>query len=75
VAVEAANQVITGSQVQDFKLTLDLAGFQRGGILTVTAEGYVSLAEFPIVSQTLGQRIKLNWQAHALIEPYRSRSQ
>jgi Flp pilus assembly protein TadG len=74
-ASQAAGEAIKNSQVQDFKLSIDLAGFQRGGILTVTAEGYVDLAPFPIVSQTLGQRIKLTWQAHALIEPYRSRSQ
>ena len=73
-ADQAASEAMKGSQVQDFRLTLDVAGFQRGGILTVTAEGYLSLAEFPIVSQALGQRIKLTWQARALIEPYRSRS-
>ena len=73
-AYQAAGEAMTGSRVQDFHLALDLAGFQRGGILTVTAEGYLSLAEFPIVSQALGQRIKLTWQAQALIEPYRSRA-
>ncbi len=74
VAGQAAAEAMAGSQVQDFKLTVDLAGFQRGGILTVTAEGYLNLSEFPIVSQVLGQRVKLSWQSRALIEPYRSRS-
>ena len=74
-ADQAAKEAINGSQVQDFHLTVDLAGFQRGGILSVTAEGFLDLAEFPIVAQTLGGRIKLTWQAHALIEPFRSRSQ
>ena len=73
-ADQAAKEAIESSQVQDFHLTVDLAGFQRGGILTITAEGYVNLAAFPIVSQTLGQRLKLSWQARALIEPYRSRT-
>ncbi len=73
-ASQAAAEAMAGSQVKDFHLTVDLAGFQRGGILTVTAEGYLTLAEFPIVSQVLGQRVKLSWESRALIEPYRSRS-
>jgi len=69
----AAQEAVQGSQVEGFGLTLDTAGFQRGGTLTATADGYVSLGSFPIVSQVLGQRVRLSWQAHALIEPYRSR--
>ena len=70
----AAQEAVQGSQVEGFHLTLDTAGFQRGGTLTATAEGYVSLGSFPVVSQVLGQRVRLSWQAHALIEPYRSRA-
>jgi membrane-associated protease RseP (regulator of RpoE activity) len=73
-ADDAARQAVQGSQLSDFHLALDTAGFERGGTLTATAEGYVSLGGFPIVSQVLGQRVKLTWQAHALIEPYRSRA-
>ena len=72
-ADDAARQAVQGSQLQDFHLALDTAGFDRGGTLTATADGYVSLGGFPIVSQVLGRRVKLTWQAHALIEPYRSR--
>jgi len=70
----AARDVARGSQVQDLQVTVDTGSFQRGSPLTVTAHGYVSLAAFPIVSQVLGQRVALTWQAHALIEPYRSRT-
>lgn len=70
----AAEEAVKGSQVQDFKLTLETNGFQRGGTLTATGDGYVSLAAFPIVSQVLGKRVHLKWQSHALVEPYRSRT-
>ena len=70
----SAAEAIKGSQVEDFKLTIESGGFQRGGTLTATADGYVSLAAYPIVAQVLGRRIELKWQAHALIEPYRSRT-
>ena len=72
-ANDAAQQAVQGSQLQDLSLTLDTGGFQRGGTLTATATGDVSLGEFPIISQVLGQRVRLTWQSHALIEPYRSR--
>lgn len=72
-ADDAARQAVHGSQLQDFHLALETAGFERGGTLTASAEGYVSLGAFPIVSQVLGRRVRLTWQAHALIEPYRSR--
>jgi len=70
----SAGEAIKGSQVEDFKVTIESGGFQRGGTLTATADGYVSLAAYPIVAQVLGRRIELKWQAHALIEPYRSRT-
>jgi Flp pilus assembly protein TadG len=73
-AQTAARDAARGSQVQDLQVTVDTGSFQRGSTLTVTAHGYVSLAAFPIVSQVLGQRVPLTWQAHALIEPYRSRT-
>ncbi len=72
-ADDAARQAVQGSQLQDFHLALDTVGFARGGTLTANTEGYVSLGAFPIVSQVLGHRVRLSWQAHALIEPYRSR--
>ena len=71
---DAATQAVRGSQLQDLQVTVDTGGFVRGGTLTVTAHGFVSLAAFPIVSQVLGQRVPLSWQASALVEPYRSRS-
>lgn len=74
VGKSAAEDAIRGAQVQDFQLTIDTGSFQRGSILTVTAHGYVNLSAFPIASQVLGQRVALTWQAHALIEPYRSRT-
>ena len=70
----AAAEAIRGTQVEDFQVTIDTGSFQRGSILSVTARGYVSLAAFPGISQVLGGRVALTWQAHALIEPYRSRT-
>ena len=71
---QAATEAIRGSQVQRFVLTIDTNGFQRGAILTATASGCVSLEEFPIASQFLGQCVALKWQSSTLAEPYRSRS-
>jgi Flp pilus assembly protein TadG len=73
-ANQAAADAVRNSQIQDFHLDLDTGGFQRGGTLTVTARGYVGLDSFPIISQVLGGRVPLSWQAHALIEPFRSRA-
>ena len=70
----AAQEAVKGSQVQDFKVTIDTQGFQRGGTIAVTGEGFVSLEAFPIVAQVLGRHVPLKWQAHALVEPYRSRT-
>ena len=70
----AAQEAVKGSQVQDFKVTIDTQDFQRGGTITVTGEGVVSLEAFPIVAQLLGRHVPLKWQAHALVEPYRSRT-
>ncbi len=70
----AALEAVKGSQVLDFKVRIDSQGFQRGATLTATGEGYVSLEAFPIVSQVLGRRVLLKWQAHSLVEPYRSRT-
>ena len=70
----AAAEAIQGTQIKDFQVTIDTGSFQRGSILTVTARGYVNLTAFPGISQVLGGRVALTWQAHALIEPYRSRT-
>jgi Flp pilus assembly protein TadG len=74
VGDQAAREAIHGSQVTSFAVRIATGTFERGATLTATAEGYVSLAPFPIVSQILGQRFHIQWQASALIEPYRSRS-
>ena len=74
VGRRAAEEAISGSQVSDFQITISTGGFERGGTLTAEASGCVSLGDFPIVSQTLGQCVPLRWTAHALIEPFRSRS-
>jgi Flp pilus assembly protein TadG len=71
---QVAREAVRGSQVQDFQITIDTGGFQRGGILTATATGCVSLDAFPIASQFLGRCPPLHWQSRALIEPYRSRA-
>ena len=71
---DAAHEAVRGSQVQSFTLAMELGSFERGSTLTARAEGFVSLAAFPIVSQILGQRFHLEWEASALIEPYRSRA-
>ena len=73
-AQEAARQAVAGAQVHDFQLLLDTGGFQRGATLTAEATGCVSLGAYPIVSQLLGPCVRLRWSAHALIEPYRSRT-
>jgi Flp pilus assembly protein TadG len=70
----AAAEAVRGSQVENLQVTIDTGSFQRGSTLTVTARGYVNLAAFPIISQVLGRRVEVTWQAHALIEPYRSRT-
>ena len=70
----AAAEAVRGTQLQDLEVTIDTGSFQRGSTVTVTARGYVSLVAFPIISQVLGGRVQLTWQAHALIEPYRSRT-
>lgn len=70
----AAEEAVSGSSVRNFQISISTGAFERGGTLTTQASGCVSLADFPIVSQTLGQCVPLRWTAHALIEPYRSRS-
>ena len=70
----AAAEALRGVQVENFQMTIDTGTFQRGSTLTVTARGYVSLVAFPGISQVLGGKVALTWQAHALIEPYRSRT-
>jgi Flp pilus assembly protein TadG len=70
----AATEAMRGVQVENFQVTIDAGSFQRGSTLTVTARGYVSLVAFPGISQLLGGRVALTWQANALIEPYRSRT-
>lgn len=74
VGRRAAEEAVSGSQVSDFQITISTGGFERGGTITAQASGCVSLGDFPIVSQTLGQCVPLRWTAHALIEPFRSRS-
>jgi Flp pilus assembly protein TadG len=73
-AQRAGQEAVRGSQVQDFQVSLNAGSFQRGAALTATAQGYASLDAFPLISQILGRRIRLTWQAHSLIEPYRSRA-
>ena len=74
VGRRAAEEAVSGSQVSDFQITISTGGFERGGTITAQASGCVSLGDFPIASQTLGQCVPLRWTAHALIEPFRSRS-
>jgi len=73
VAPSAAMEAIAGNGVKDFTLKLDAGTFPRGGVVTTTASGYVDLGSFPLAETFLGRRFSLQWQAHALIEPYRSR--
>ena len=70
----AAAEAMRGVQVENFQVTIDTGTFQRGSTLTVTAQASVGLTAFPGISQLLGGRVALTWQAHALIEPYRSRT-
>jgi hypothetical protein len=70
----AATEAMRGVQIENFQVTIDTGTFQRGSTLTVTARGFVSLLALPGISQLLGGRVALTWQAHALIEPYRSRT-
>ncbi len=69
----AAREAIRTSQVESFSIRVDVGGFERGSTLTTRADGYVNLGAFPIVNQVLGKRFHLQWEAAALIEPYRSR--
>jgi Flp pilus assembly protein TadG len=70
----AALQAVSGSQVRDFQVTVSTGTFARGGTLIVQTAGCVSLGDFPIAAQTLGQCVPLRWTVRALIEPYRSRT-
>lgn len=70
----AAAEAMRSVKVENFQVTIDTGTFQRGSTLTVTARGYVSLVAFPGISQLLGGKVAVTWQAHALIEPYRSRT-
>ena len=74
VARQTAQEAVAGSQVRDFQFVLDTGGFPRGGTLTAVASGCVSLESFSLVAHVLGRCVPLRWTAHALIEPYRSRS-
>jgi hypothetical protein len=71
---DAGREAIRGSHVQSFTIQLEVGNFERGSTLTARAEGYVSLAAYPIVRQLLGPRFRLYWEASALVEPYRSRA-
>lgn len=71
---EAAREAVRGSQVEAFAIHVEVGSFVRGSVLTTRAEGYVNLGAFPIVTQILGNRFPLQWEASALIEPYRSRT-
>lgn len=72
-AQQSATEAVRGSQLRDFTLVVDLQGFQRGGTLTTTASGCVNLEAFSIAARALGPCVPLRWQAHTVIEPYRSR--
>lgn len=73
-ALQAAQEAVAGSQLRNFQIALDTAGFQRGGTLTAVATGCVSLEAFSLAARFLGRCVALRWTAHALIEPYRSRA-
>jgi Flp pilus assembly protein TadG len=73
-AGQQAGLEAAGGRLQNFQLQIDSAGFVRGGTLTATASGCVSLSGFPLAAGFLGPCVKLRWQARALIEPFRSRS-
>jgi Flp pilus assembly protein TadG len=67
-------EALQGTQVESAVVTVDVGDFRRGGVVVARVQGYVSLGAFPIVSQLLGERFPLHYEARALIEPYRSRS-
>jgi Flp pilus assembly protein TadG len=71
---DAAREAVRGSQLQAFTIRVDVGAFDRGSLVTATADGDVSLAAFPLIRQLLGARLHLHWVASALIEPYRSRA-
>jgi Flp pilus assembly protein TadG len=73
-ADRAGHEAVRGTLVRDFAVTLDAGSFQRGATLTVTATGCADLGAYPIISQALGGCARMRWQAHAMIEPFRSRS-
>jgi Flp pilus assembly protein TadG len=73
-ADQAAQEAVSDSRVRDFQISVDTGSFERGATLTAQATGCVSLEPFPIISAVLGRCVPLHWVAHALIEPYRSRS-
>jgi Flp pilus assembly protein TadG len=70
----AGLEALQGTQVESATVRVDVGDYRRGGVVVARVKGYVSLGAFPIVSQLLGERFPLHYQARALIEPYRSRS-
>jgi Flp pilus assembly protein TadG len=70
----AGLEALQGTQVESAAVSVDVGSFQRGGVVIARVQGFVNLGEFPIVSQLLGHRFPLHYEARALIEPYRSRS-
>ena len=73
-ARQAAQEAVSGSQVSDFQIGVDIGSFERGATLTAQATGCVGLEPFPLISAAFGRCVPLHWVAHALIEPYRSRA-
>lgn len=73
VGRRAASEAARTSQLRDLTVALDTEGFERGAMLTATVSGCVNLELFSIASRVLGPCVQLRWQAHAVIEPYRSR--
>src|SRR5260370_20530186 len=49
----AAAEAVKNSGVRQFAVKIDTGGFQRGGVLTVTATGCSDISVFPIVTQFL----------------------
>ena len=70
----AAQDATAGRGLGALQIQISTHGFQRGGALDTSVSGCVDLLAFPFAPSYLGACVPLRGEAHALIEPYRSRA-
>ncbi len=74
LGAQAALESGLGSRLEDVSLAVDTGGFQRSGVVSVSATGYADLGIIPIASLLPGHRIRLLATCTQAIETFRSRA-